>query len=162
MEPLLHAEQLLGEVLVQIIPIVEDLITLSYQETEALKEDDLLRLSDLTLEQERLAYKLQELEEQRLAKLTALQQALGLEEPPGLGELLDSPQLTQDFLETAQVLWDKFQQLKEQQELNSLILNQSLQYTRKMISIFNYGATYQPDGRVEQVQKSSSLIDKSV
>ncbi|NLC76088.1 MAG: flagellar protein FlgN [Clostridia bacterium] len=162
MELMSDAEKALREVLTRELAVVEDLLTLAYQLTEALKIDDVERVAELTQKQQLLAARLEAVEGQRLKELAAFVRERRLEAEPTLGELLQDTELTEEFRDVAQSLWDKFQLLQEQHELNGMLLNQSLQYTRKMLGIFNQGATYQPDGTVEQLQVSSALVDKSV
>lgn len=157
-----NAEKVLQEILAKELSLVEDLLTIAYQHTEALKKDDLVRVAELTQKQYGLASRLETVEEKRLKALADFTRERELERDPTLGELLEDATLAEEFRAIAQSLWDKFQLLQEQHELNSMLLNQSLQYTRKMLSIFNQGATYQPDGTVEQLPVSSAVIDKSV
>lgn len=146
----------------QMIPVIEDLLTAAYQQTEALKQDDLDRLLGVVQQQQLLAAKLQSLEEKRLQAVEAFAGEMGLAGPPVLRELVQHSELPEDFRETAKTLQDKLEQLKEQHELNQMLLQQSLYYTRKLLNIFNQASTYQPDGTMEQPQVSSTLIDKSV
>lgn len=152
----------LQTVLSQMIPVVEDLLTAAYQQTEALKKDDLERLLAIVQQQQLLAAKLQPLEAKRVQALEALAQEMGLASPPVLSELVGDADLPADLRETARVLHGKLELLKEQQELNQMLLQQSLYYTRKLLNIFNQTSTYQPDGTVEQPPVSPALIDKSV
>lgn len=146
----------------QMVPVIEDLLTAAYQQTEALKKDDLDRLLAIAQQQQLLAAKLQPLEEKRLQVIETFPQEMGFENPPVLSELINNTGLPEDFRETAKALQNKLELLKEQNELNNMLLTQSLYYTRKMLNIFSQTATYQPDGTVEQIQVSSALIDKSV
>jgi flagellar biosynthesis/type III secretory pathway chaperone len=157
-----NAEKGLQEVLAKELSLVEDLLTIAYQHTEALKRDDLERVAELTQKQHELSSRLEAVEAQRLKVLADFTRERELEKDPTMGELLGDATLSEEFRTTAQSLWDKFRLLQEQHELNSMLLNQSLQYTRKMLSIFNQGATYQPDGTIEQLPVSSALVDKSV
>lgn len=152
----------LQTVFYRMIPVIEDLLTAAYQQTEALKKDDLDRLLAIAQQQQLLAAKLQPLEEKRLQAVEAFSKELGLEIPPVLSELVNNTELPEDFRETAKTLQEKLELLREQNELNNMLLTQSLYYTRKLLNIFSQTATYQPDGTVEQIQVSSALIDKSV
>lgn len=162
MEAIAKIETLLEEILSKQIRIVEDLLTTAYQETEALRTDDLARLSDLTIEQQLLAEKIQPLEEQRLTYLGMFKEARNLEEEPTLQVLKEDSEASVQLRETAQSLWDKFQQLGDQNELNGMLLNQSLHYTQKILGALNYGANYQPDGSLVQVKNYTSVINESV
>lgn len=157
MEKINNLQNILGEQL----QLTEKLLMTVKAQTDSLVEDNLSKMMRQNEELEALSDEMQSVEEQRLIATAELAEALELEQGPTLQELAEEPRLPEEFRQIAATLWERLQQLKEQNELNEMLLKQSMLYNQKMQLAFNQKGTYQPDGKLEQ-RKISSLLDHSI
>ncbi|MGI6552549.1 MAG: flagellar protein FlgN [Clostridia bacterium] len=155
---------LLEEILMEQNRLVEELLRWGQEELEALTNDDFGRLLEITQKQQFCGEKLKALEQKRLASLEKLQNILGLEPKASLEELIkQQPDLPESFTKLAEILRKNFRELQELNELNSLLIKQSLAYVQKVMNALGGGqAVYQPDGSLEAKTTIKAVIDKSV
>lgn len=158
---MLEAVSELHEILTEEVQLVKKLLNTAIEQSEALVTDNLSKLMKQNEELEVLAEKLQPLEDKRVIGLLELTKTLELEQEPSLRELALESSLPEEFRQVAKELWELLQKLREQNELNEMLLKQSLHYNQKMQLALNHGGTYQPDGKLEQ-RKASSLLDHSI
>jgi flagellar biosynthesis/type III secretory pathway chaperone len=72
------------------------------------------------------------------------------------------PDLPESFKKLADLLRKNFRELQELNELNSLLIKQSLAYVQKVMNALGAGqSVYQPDGTLE-AKARKTVIDKSV
>ncbi len=127
----------------------------------SLVEDNLSKIMRRNEDLETLAEKMQSLEEKRIPILTEVAKALDLEQELTLKQLASVTSLSEEFRQVAKDLWEKLQEIQEQNKLNEMLLKQSMYYNQKMQIALNQGSNYQPDGKLEH-KKGSSLLDRSI
>ncbi|HHX51305.1 MAG TPA: flagellar protein FlgN [Clostridia bacterium] len=154
---------LLEEILIEQNRLVEELLRWGQEELEALTNDDFGRLMEITRKQQFFGEELKDLEEKRLATQKSFQDVLGLEPGASLEELIEhQPDLPESFKKLADLLRKNFRELQELNELNSLLIKQSLAYVQKVMNALGAGqSVYQPDGTLE-AKARKTVIDKSV
>lgn len=145
--------------------LVKKLLALAEDELEALKTNDLKKLQEVVSQQQFYSDELFELEKKRMVLQGQLAQEYGLEPNLSLKELLASQLLERENLEeVGSELLDNFAKLKEANELNNMLIRQSLAYINKVLkAVLPQGqATYSPRGEINTTEALNVKLDKSV
>lgn len=145
--------------------LVAKLLELAEEELEALKANDLKGLQKVISQQQRLSDELFDLEKKRMALQAQLAEEYGISPHISLRELLASSLPGIDELEeVGQRILDNFNKLKEVNELNNLLIRQSLAYINKILkAVLPQGqATYSPSGQINNTEPVNIKLDKTV
>jgi flagellar biosynthesis/type III secretory pathway chaperone len=144
--------------------LIEELCALANKQLQALKQDDLDELRNIISHQEYIGRQLAVLEQKRMMILEQYSQDVGIE----IKHFSELQRYTNsDDFETLQIIRDEIidrsQKLKKDNELNSLLLKQGLDYTGKMLSVLNgkRSFVYGKLGNVQQ-KSSKSILDTNV
>jgi flagellar biosynthesis/type III secretory pathway chaperone len=143
--------------------VIAELLSLADEQLQVLKNDDIEKLSEITVQQEEKGRRLALLEKKRCEILAAYSQEVG-KEIHHLSELfnhIDSED--KDALQKlAFEIKEKHEKLAETHELNRVLLKQGLLYANRILSCFNpEKSVYGKTGNMQKTS-SSGIIDKSV
>lgn len=145
--------------------LMERLCRLGREQLQALRRDDLAELQRITAEQEALSRELTELETRRLALQERLAAGLNLRPDFSLRELLGMPLAGAARLrQLAAQAAENTAQLRDLNEVNRLLINQSLAYVNRMLQAVQprEKPTYGPGGRLAAGGGSRLAVDCSV
>lgn len=118
--------------------LIDELLNLSCEQLQALKQDDLDKIIYITSHQEYVGRQLAVLEQQRRIMLEQYCQDLEIE----IKHFSELSLYTSrnDFAEMEMIrdeITDGCQKLQEDNELNALLLKQSLNYTQRVLGVLN-------------------------
>lgn len=144
--------------------LLEELRGLASEQLQALKQDDLNTIINITSRQEYIGRQLGILEKQRqiIINSLSLEQGIDIEHFSDL-----RPHTSRDNFAKLQKVRDKIvsecQKLKKENELNSLLIKQGLKYTEKILKILNgsNSTMYGKSGDMYNVS-SRGIIDTNV
>ncbi len=143
---------------------IEKLLELSEDQLQALKADDIEKLSEITAMQEENGRKLALLEKKRRDIITVYSKKTGenIKTLNKLFKYIDDKDKTA-VQKLADEIKEKHEILKQNNELNRILLKQGIAYTNKILSCFskNENKVYGKKGEVENKNIARSL-NKSV
>jgi flagellar biosynthesis/type III secretory pathway chaperone len=152
------------DVLKQQKNIIEELIELSEEQLQVLKDDDVKKLSDITVLQEENGRELALLEKKRREIITVYSKKID-EDIKALNELFEYININDKITlqNLADEIKEKNEKLKQNNETNRLLLKQGLSYTNKILSCFNKNENkvYGKTGNIKNKNTARSL-NKSV
>lgn len=146
--------------------LMEDLIHLGREEMTALKDNDMDALARVTREQEQASRRLVIIEGERVEVQHRLGQTLDLGSGLTLGDVL--PYAGEEYRESlegiAATLRRNYAQLQDLNEINKLLIRQSLGYINRLLQVLvpTEHLTYSPAGQVGTGAGRAAMIDKSV
>lgn len=144
--------------------LIEELRSLASEQLQALKQDDLTRIIDITSHQEYIGRQLALLEQQRRTIIEKFSQEHGID-IKHFSDLISH--LNQDEFAEIQKSRDKIidgcQKLKEEQGLNTLLLKQGLKYADRILGIFNSKRSY-VYGKTGDIKRAGNMgmVDANV
>ncbi len=144
--------------------LIEELHKLGKEQLQALKLDDVDKIFSITGQQDYITREMAVLEKERLIILHELSPKIGVE-IKNFSELL--PYISSDDSQIIQEIRDEIlnscQKIKTENELNTLLLKQSLKYTKKILSILNVNNTlvYGKSGDVQR-RSSKGILDTNI
>lgn len=157
------------EVLEQQYACCNELLKLSERETNALKEDDIQGLFEVCKEINLLSQELGRLEEVRTEAHRRAAWNLGLAAETSLKQLIAAVRGQEEALadrlkEQATVLNSAYMALKEQNELNQLLLRQAADYADTIVTALHPDSklTYSRGGAMYQRKISSPFVNRTV
>lgn len=141
--------------------IIDELRDLSKEQLQALKQDDLDQIKNITSQQEYIGRQLAGLEQKRRMILEQYAQDFGIE----IKHFSELQRYTKsdDFAEL-QMIRDEIinhsQKIKRENEINTLLLKQGLKYTEVMLKVLNgkNSLIYGKSGNVQN-KSSKSIIN---
>jgi len=118
--------------------LIAELCGLADEQLQALKLDDLDNIKSITSLQEYIGRQIAVLEEQRRFIIKEYSRTIGIEINKFSGlQLYTSSEDWDDIQKIRDEIIDRYQKLKEDNELNSLLLKQGLKYTEKLLGVLN-------------------------
>lgn len=139
--------------------LIKRLIALGREQTRALREDDLNALQRLMEEQEGLSQKLHSLERERMALVEKLAPELSAAGSTTIKNLLAQEGPHRERLATlAARLHASYVELKELNEINRRLIQQTLAYVNRVLAAWRSQETiYDRSGRLEGVGESANV-----
>ncbi|KKM12372.1 hypothetical protein SY88_04305 [Clostridiales bacterium PH28_bin88] len=146
--------------------LMEDLIHLGREEMTALKDNDMDALARVTREQEQASRQLVIIEGERVEVQHRLGQTLDLGSGLTLGDVLPyaGGEYRESLMGIADTLRRNYAQLQELNEINKLLIRQSLGYINRLLQAMvpTENLTYGSMGQVGTGAGGTSLIDRTV
>lgn len=132
------------EVLQQQKGVIAELTDLAGEQLEALKRDDLEQLNRVTARQTYIIQQSAALEEKRSSIMKEFSRQRGVEigHFSQLKELVSDDEFTRISMLRDELIYNS-RKLKDEHELNAILLKQGLQYADKMLEVLNI---HQPSG----------------
>jgi|GEM_PF-1537334 len=144
--------------------LIEELRDLANEQLQALKQDDVDKIFLITGQQDYTMREMAVLENERVIIMNELSSKTGVE-IKNFSELF--PFIGSDDSQTIQEIRDKIlnssQKIKTENELNTLLIKQSLKYTKKILGILNVnnGSFYGKSGDLQR-RNSKGILDINI
>jgi flagellar biosynthesis/type III secretory pathway chaperone len=144
--------------------LIEELCGLADEQLQALKRDDLDKIKSITSHQEYIRRQMAVLEERRRLIIEEYSRTIGVE-IKHFSELMlyTSSDDLDEIQRIRDEIIDRCQKLKEENELNALLLKQGLKYTEKLLGVLNPNKSfvYGKSGDVHRAG-SQGIVDTNV
>ncbi|WP_257350264.1 flagellar protein FlgN [Pseudalkalibacillus decolorationis] len=163
----MNAERMVG-LLSDLQKAHEQLLGISVQKTDALKQNDISKLDTLLKEEEKSVQSIEKVENERVAEVEALLKGQGIiaDNSPSLSQIIRFYNVDdQERLEKSQEeLRETIGQLRKQNELNHDLTRQSLQFVNASLSLMGpkQPATYERTGQANNTNnygRRQSMFD---
>lgn len=122
----------------KLIKVHVDLYAVAVEKTEAIKTSDIQKMNALLVKEQMYVKMLEQLEQERGKKVVAFLQTKGVTGPGTLTECIEYAPLEDQnkFIEIGEQLASELLVLKNQNELNQQLLQQSIQFVNLNLSMF--------------------------
>ena len=166
--------QKISEVLKELLDCCNEMFRLSEEECKVLKTDDMQKLLGINEKMTEYAIRLSQLEQKRAELHSRAVRKLGLPMGCGLREFLSGARsmesldaqadLLNEIEATADSLSKTYKDLRDQNELNQMMVRQSMGYIDKLMEALlpEYKLTYKKGGEIFQNGIPSSFVNETV
>lgn len=158
----------LNDILSEQLECVTSLLNLAREETAALQENNVHRLSQICERMTEIAGELAALEQKRIEAHDRLASFFDLPQGCTLKQLLtalssvEDSDLINNISIKAQNLSIAYGELQEQNHLNKLLLKQSISYVNRLYEALGPDITYSKGCKISRKNNSASLINYTV